>query len=111
MISEHRVITQTHLERMAKRSRKVLHVPLLELLEELSNLGASRAVRLWVVLRFLDMVNKEEWLKLETNLLHAAGLDVPELCRCVARIEQSGRIEVQRRAGKKPSIRLIRGAA
>jgi hypothetical protein len=97
--------------RQAKRRRRFIMVEYGDLARELSVLKASRPVRLLLLLHLYTRLQKAKakqgWVEPALHDLKAFGLADGHLSRSVIKLEQTGLVEVTRRHGKRPLLRLI----
>jgi hypothetical protein len=102
-----RVVT-TAQRRRAKRAQMFLRVPWSQLAEEMRAVGTDRATRLLAVLHLQNALDepRDGWVKLRPSLLKAVGLADDNFNRAVARLERGGLVKVEKRAGKRPLLRL-----
>ena len=96
--------------RNAKRARRFVMVEWGRLVADLSLLGAKRAIRLYLVLSLHRNLKKtrsgDGWIELVQHDLESVGLADSHLCRAVSDLESRGLVEVRRRLGKRPLLRL-----
>lgn len=80
-----------------------------ELAGAMQALSTDRATRLWLLVKWQDRVEKPDdgWLLPKRQLLASLELVGPNYGIVVNRLEERGLIEVQRRPGKQPWLRLI----
>jgi hypothetical protein len=104
-----KVETSAHRPRARQRGKLfVPALPWLEVVTLVSRLSTSRAVLLWQLLRMQTKIEGEAWLTPRLSFLAEAGLsDRKARGRAVAELEQAGLVEVRRRAGKLPLLRLV----
>jgi hypothetical protein len=97
--------------REAKRARRFITVGWAELTTAMYALRIGRVARLYLTLhlhaRLKTTQTRDGWIELFKHELDAAGLADSHLSRDVTRLESVGLIEVQRRLGKRPLVRLI----
>jgi hypothetical protein len=110
-----RVITEREKARTTKRARRFVMVGWGELVPIMVRLKFTRASRLLFVLllhRNLQRVgHRDGWVRLERKDLASVGLADSNLTKAVAKLETAGLVEVQRRPGKRPLIRLVKQEA
>jgi hypothetical protein len=106
------VTTEVAKRRAAKRSRRFVMVGWSELATSLCAYGADQPTRLLMVIhlqaRLQRTVAKRGWTELVHADLHSVGLVSCNLSKAVAKLEQAGVIEVRRRPGKRPLVRLVK---
>jgi hypothetical protein len=111
-IKGRKVTPEWRKRREAKRARRFVMVEWGELVPALQALGVNRAARLLMVLYLHANLKKVRatagWIELVLHDLQAVGLGDNNLNRDVARLETAGVVEVQRRLGKRPLLRLIK---
>jgi hypothetical protein len=105
------VVTARQKARAARRARRFVIIEWDSLISTMNILRFGRAQRLFFVLglhRKLQMTQAQDgWLQLERADLIAAGLADCNFTKAVVRLERAGLIEVQRRPGKRPLLRLV----
>jgi hypothetical protein len=71
--------------------------------------GASgRSVGLWLAIRMQARLERREWVRVRTHLRQSLGFtNRAAHSRAVAELERLGFIEVQRRKGHAPLVRLV----
>jgi hypothetical protein len=96
--------------RKAKRDRVFVVASWSELMPALQALGTDQATKLYLVLllqRKLQRTRRADgWIELIRHRLVAVGLANNNLSKAVAKLEKAGLVEVQRRPGKRPLLRL-----
>ena len=105
-----KVVPEWRKRRTAKRGRRFVMVEWGQLAPALRALGTDRATRLFLVLHLLRRLlcaKRTGWVELVRHDLEAAGLADGHLTRAVVKLEALGLVEVQRRPGKRPLLRLI----
>jgi hypothetical protein len=106
-----KVVTERQRQLAAKRARRFIMVEWGYLVSRLDALRFSRTQRLFLVLLLHRNLQKARaaagWLILEPKDLIAVGLSDGNLYKSVHQLEALGLIEVQRRPGKRPLLRLI----
>jgi DNA-binding transcriptional ArsR family regulator len=109
-----RVVTPRQKARAEKRARRFVMVGWGEVASACRVAGTDRATRLLMVLylhRNLSK-NRDGWIAPEQKDLIAIGIGDSNLSKDVAKLEALGLVEVQRRPGKRPLLRLAdRGSA
>jgi hypothetical protein len=105
-----KVVTERQRQRAAKRARRFVMVEWGFLVSALNALKCGRAQRLFFVLllhRNLRMTRTNDgWIDPAQKDLIAANLADRNLYKAVASLKRAGVIEVQRRPGKRPLLRL-----
>jgi hypothetical protein len=105
-----KVVTERQRQRAAKRARRFVMVEWGFLVSALNALKCGRAQRLFFVLllhRNLRMTRTNDgWIGPAQKDLIAANLADRNLYKAVASLKRAGVIEVQRRPGKRPLLRL-----
>ena len=73
---------------------------------------SGRAVGLWLTIRMQASIEGREWVRVRTHLRASLGFtNRAAHSRAVAELERAGLIEVQRRKGYAPLVRLVPRAA
>src|SRR3954452_6259905 len=102
---------ETEVGRRRKRARQGLFLPatpLPEIQTAVSRLSTARALGLWLTIRAQARMEGKEWVRVRTHLLEAIGLGATwARSRAYAELERSGLIEVRRRKGYAPLVRLV----
>src|SRR4051812_42116634 len=102
---------ETEVGRRRKRARNGLFLPatpLPEIQAAASRLSTARAVGLWLTIRAQARMEGKEWVRVRTHLLEAIGLGTTwARSRAYAELERAGLIEVRRRKGYAPLVRLV----
>ena len=106
---------ETQTDRRRGRARKGLFLPstpLPEIQAAASRLSTARALGLWLTIRAQGKTEGKEWVRVRTHLLEAVGLGATwARSRAYAELERAGLIELRRRKGCAPRVRLVpRGA-
>ena len=105
------VNVETEVGRRRKRARQGLFVPAMPLPEiqaAASRLSTARALGLWLTIRAQARMEGSEWVRVRTHLLEAIGLGTTwARSRAYAELERAGLIEVRRRKGFAPLVRLV----
>jgi hypothetical protein len=103
-----KVETASHGQRKQRRAGLfVPAIPWLELTAALSRLSTSRAAALWLMLTLQSKLEGGGWLKPRLSLLQEAGLaDRKTRSRAISELERAGLVDVERRKGKAPLVRL-----
>ena len=105
------VKVETDVDRRRKRARKGLFLPataLSEIQAAVSRLSTARALGLWLTIRAQMKMEGKEWVRVRTHLLE--GIDLGSTwarSRAYAELERAGLIEVRRRKGYAPLVRLV----
>jgi hypothetical protein len=69
---------------------------------------SGRSAGLWLAIRMQAKLEGQEWVRVRTHLRESLGFtNRAAHSRAVAELERSGLIEVQRRAGYAPLVRLV----
>jgi hypothetical protein len=107
----HKVTPEWRKKREAKRAGRFVTVDWGELVLALHALEIGRAGRLLFVLYLYRNLTKAKatggWVELVRHDLEAVGLADSNLTKAVAKLEALGLVEVQRRRGKRPLLRLV----
>ena len=102
---------ETEVGRRQARARKGLFLPatpLPEIQAAVSRLSTARALGLWVTIRAQARMEGKDWVRVRTHLLEGIGLGTTwARSRAYAELERAGLIEVQRRKGYAPLVRLV----
>ena len=105
------VKVETEVGRRRKRARQGLFVPAMPLPEiqaAASRLSTARALGLWLTIRAQARMEGKEWVRVRTHLLEAVGLGTTwARSRAYTELERAGLIEVRRRKGYAPLVRLV----
>ena len=105
------VKVETEVGRGRTRARKGLFLPatpLPEIQAAASRLSTARALGLWVTIRAQARMEGKDWVRVRTHLLEGIGLGTTwARSRAYAELERAGLIEVQRRKGYAPLVRLV----
>src|ERR671933_1088755 len=100
----------TEVGRRRRRARKGLFLPatpLPEIQAAASRLSTARALGLWLTIRAQARMEGKDWVRVRTHLLEAVGLGTTwARSRAYAELERAGLIEVRRRKGYAPVVRL-----
>ena len=103
--------TETEAGRRRGRARKELFLPataLAEIQAAASRLSTARALGLWLTIRAQARMEGREWVRVRTHLLAAVGLGTTWAhSRAVTELERAGLVEVWRRKGYAPLVRLV----
>jgi hypothetical protein len=103
--------TETEIDRRRKRARRGLFLPATALPESqaaVGKLSTARALGLWLTIRAQMRMESKEWVRVRTHLLEGIGLGTTwARSRAYAELERAGLIEVQRRKGFAPLVRLV----
>jgi hypothetical protein len=98
--------------RAAKRTRRFVIADWGWLAPALRTIRSDRPTRLLLVLclhaKLQRVAARGGWIELVRHDLDAAGLLDGNLYKVVARLETLGLIDVQRRPGKRPLVRLVK---
>jgi len=69
---------------------------------------SGRAVGLWLTIRMQANIEGREWVRVRTHLRESLGFSNRAAhSRAVAELERAGLIEVRRRKGYAPLVRLV----
>ena len=69
---------------------------------------SGRSVGLWLAIRMQAKLERREWVRVRTHLRHSLGFtNRAAHSRAVAELERLGFIEVRRRTGYAPLVRLV----
>ena len=102
---------ETEPERRHGRARKGLFLPataLAEIHAAASRLSTARALGLWLTIRAQARMEGREWVRVRTHLLEAVGLGTTwARSRAYAELERAGLVELRRRKGYAPLVRLV----
>ena len=105
------VRAETEAGRRHGRARKGLFLPataLPEIQAAASRLSTARALGLWLTLLAQTRMENREWVRVRAHLLAAIGLGTTwARSRAYAELERAGLVEVQRRKGYAPLVRLV----
>ncbi len=89
-------------------ARFLLATPLPEIQAAVSRLSTARALGLWLTIRAQMKMEGKEWVRVRTHLLEGIGLGTTwARSRAYAELERAGLIEVRRRKGYAPLVRLV----
>jgi hypothetical protein len=79
-----------------------------EIQAAVSRLSTARALGLWLTIRAQMKMEGKEWVRVRTHLLEGIGLGTTwARSRAYAELEKAGLIEVRRRKGYAPLVRLV----
>src|SRR5829696_10571330 len=102
---------ETDVDRRRKRARKGLFLPatpLPEIQAAASRLSTARALGLWLTVRAQARMEGREWVRVRAHLLEAVGLGTTwARSRAYAELERAGLVELRRRKGYAPLVRLV----
>jgi hypothetical protein len=102
---------ETEVGRRRKRARQGLFLPatpLPEIQAAASRLSTARALALWLTIRAQARMEGKEWVRVRAHLLEAIGLGTTwARSRAYAELERAGLIQVRRRKGYAPLVRLV----
>ena len=102
---------ETAPSRQRKERRESLFVPPVKWFEAtaaLSRLSTARAALLWHLIRMQTKLDAKDWILPRLSLLIEAGLRSNKArSRAIEELERAGLIEVRRRRGKGPLLRLL----
>ena len=105
------VKVETGVEQRRNRARRGLFLPatsLPEIQAAVSRLSTARALGLWLTIRAQMKMEGKEWVRVRTHLLEGIGLGTTwARSRAFAELEKAGLIEVRRRKGYAPLVRLV----
>jgi hypothetical protein len=101
----------TGLDRRRQRARAGLFLPATSLPEvqaATQKLSTARALGLWLTIRAQAKMEGREWVRVRSHLLAGLGLSATwARSRAYAELERAGLIEVRRRKGYAPLVRLV----
>src|SRR5215217_2212660 len=104
-------IPSVKVETGPRRSRSRLFVPSTawpELAAVVAAGVSGRSVGLWLAIRMQARLERREWVRVRTHLRESLGFtNRAAHSRAVAELERLGFIEVQRRKGYAPLVRLL----
>ena len=102
---------ETQVDRRRNRARKGLFLPataLPEIQAAVSRLSTARALGLWLIIRAQMRMEGKDWVRVRTHLLEGIGLGTTwARSRAYAELKRAGLIEVRRRKGYAPLVRLV----
>jgi hypothetical protein len=102
---------ETGVARKRKANRNRLFIPSTAWPEFAAVVAAGvpgRAVGLWMAVRMQARLESEEWVRVRTHLRESLGFSNRAAhSRAVAELEKAGLIEVRRRKGYAPLVRLV----
>ncbi len=102
---------ETGVARKRKASRERLFIPSTAWPEFATVVAAgvsARAVGLWMAIRMQARLEGEEWVRVRTHLRESLGFSNRAAhSRAVTELERAGLIEVRRRKGYAPLVRLV----
>jgi hypothetical protein len=105
------VKAETGVEQRRNRARRGLFLPataLPEIQAAVSRLSTARALGLWLTIRAQMKMEGKEWVRVRTHLLEGIGLGTTwARSRAYAELEKAGLIELRRRKGYAPLVRLV----
>jgi hypothetical protein len=105
------VRAETGVDQRRRRARRGLFLPataLPEIQAVVSRLSTARALGLWLTIRAQIKIEGKEWVRVRTHLLEGIGLGTTwARSRAYAELERAGLIEVRRRKGYSPLVRLV----
>ena len=105
------VKVETDPERRRRRARKGLFLPatsLPEIQAPVSRLATARGLCLSLTMRTQAKMEGKEWVRVRRHLLDGIGLSTTwARSRAYAELKRAGLIEVQRRKGYAPLVRLV----
>ena len=105
------VRVETEVERKRARARKGLFLPataLPEIQAAASRVSTARALGLWLTIRARARMEGKGWVRVRARLLEAVGLGTTwARSRAYAELERAGLIQVRRRKGHAPLVRLV----
>ena len=91
-----------------KRAREFVKGPLpLAWIEAAARCGHAKALPLLLALKFRSDASGEAWVKPPMAVLERLGIARMDRSRAIAALERTGLIEVQRRRGRPPLVRLL----
>ena len=101
----------TGLDRRRRRARAGLFLPatsLPEIQAATHKLSTARALGLWLTVRAQAKVEGGEWVRVRAHLLAGLGLSATwARSRAYAELERAGLVELRRRKGYAPLVRLV----
>src|SRR5215218_3076209 len=101
----------TEAGRRRGRAREGLFLPatpLPKIQAAASRLSTARALGLWLTIRAQARIEGKEWVRVRTHLLEAVGLGTTwARSRAYAELERAGLVELRRRKGYAPLVRLV----
>src|SRR3954468_23962644 len=104
------VKVETEVGRRRKRARQGLFLPatpLPEIQAAASRVSTARALGLWLTIRAQARMEGKEWVRVRAHLLEAIGLGTTwARSRAYAELERAGLIQMRRRKGYAPLVRL-----
>ena len=102
---------ETGLGRRRQRARAGLFLPATSLPEVQAaprQLSTARALGLWLTIRAQAKMEGREWVRVRGHLLAGLGLSATwARSRAYAELERAGLVEVRRRKGYAPLVRLV----
>src|SRR3954454_2696175 len=102
---------ETEAGRRRASARKGLFLPatpLPEIQAAVSRLSTARALGLWLTIRAQARMEGKDWVRVRTHLLEGIGLSTTwARSRAYAELERAGLVEVRRRKGYAPLVRLL----
>jgi hypothetical protein len=106
---------ETATSRKRRRARKGLHIPATAwpaFAAVVASGVSGRSVGLWVAIRMQAKIEGQPWVRIRTHLRESLGFtNRAAHSRAVTELEQAGLIEVERRPGYTPLVRLVPGRA
>jgi hypothetical protein len=101
--------------RKRRRARKGLYIPATawpEFAAVVASGVSARAVGLWAAIRMQAKFERQPWVRIRTHLRVSLGFtNRAAHSRAVTELEHAGFIEVERRPGYAPRVRLVPGQA
>ena len=101
----------TGLDRRRRRARAGLFLPatsLPEIQAATHKLSTARALGLWLTVRAQARMEGREWVRVRAHLLAGLGLSATwARSRAYAELERAGLVELRRRKGYAPLVRLV----
>jgi hypothetical protein len=107
-----KVITERQKARAAERARRFVMAEWGWLAKTLCAVNADRATRLLMVLVLHEKLQRTKradgWIEIVQHDLAAMKIADDHLSRDIGKLETRGIVEVQRRPGKRPLLRLVK---
>jgi hypothetical protein len=102
---------ETAASRKRRRARKELYIPATvwpEFAAVVASGISARSVGLWAAIRMQAKLERQPWVRIRTHLRESLGFSNRAAhSRAVMDLEQAGFIEVRRRPGYAPLVRLV----
>jgi hypothetical protein len=94
--------------RPSPAQRSYLKGPIpLDWLVAVTRCGHSKALQVALAFKLQTDRRREAWVKPPSQVLNDFGVSKMDLSRCTKALEQAGLLEVQRRTGRPPLVRLV----